>query len=182
MKHAWLYNDLFQALKGEPLSSGFSTNGFFNSASAVPHWKGLQRHRTRRWDWGVRIYVIRVGGVRLYVTSIHGVKVYVVTVGLHSIRIHCFRTHVSVNGVEIQNVKMHEVRIHGVRKYCVRLHNVRVNFAAIQSFIVHPCQNTRCTCTSACAVWCQKVRRVNACCPRYTVSELSLIHIWRCRR
>ena len=36
MKHAERYSDLLQALKGESLSSGFSTDGSFTSASAVP--------------------------------------------------------------------------------------------------------------------------------------------------
>ena len=37
MWHAWLYSDLLQASKGEPLSSGLSTDDSFISASAVPH-------------------------------------------------------------------------------------------------------------------------------------------------
>ena len=36
MKHAWLYSDLLQALKEEPFSSDFSTDGSLISASAVP--------------------------------------------------------------------------------------------------------------------------------------------------
>ena len=37
MKHAWLYAHLLEALKGESLSSGFSTDGSLISASAAPH-------------------------------------------------------------------------------------------------------------------------------------------------
>ena len=37
MKHIGLYSHLFQVLKGELLSSGFSTDGSIISASAVPH-------------------------------------------------------------------------------------------------------------------------------------------------
>ena len=37
VKHSWLYSDLLQALKGEPLSSGFSTDGSLISAPAIPH-------------------------------------------------------------------------------------------------------------------------------------------------
>ena len=37
MKHARLYSDLLQALKGEPSSSGISTDGSLISASAVLH-------------------------------------------------------------------------------------------------------------------------------------------------
>ena len=37
MKHAWLYSGLIQALKGEPLSSGLSTDESLISASAAPH-------------------------------------------------------------------------------------------------------------------------------------------------
>ena len=37
MKHAWLYSDLLQVLKEEPLSSGFSADGAFIFASAIPH-------------------------------------------------------------------------------------------------------------------------------------------------
>ena len=36
MKHTWLYSDLFQALKEQHLSLGFSTDGSLISASAVP--------------------------------------------------------------------------------------------------------------------------------------------------
>ena len=36
-KHAWLYSDLRQALKGKHVSSGFSTKGTLISASAVAH-------------------------------------------------------------------------------------------------------------------------------------------------
>ena len=43
MKHAWLYSDLLQALKGEPLSSGFPTEGFSVSAPAVPHGGGRRK-------------------------------------------------------------------------------------------------------------------------------------------
>ena len=35
LKHAWLYSELLQALKDEPLSSGFSTTGSFISVSSV---------------------------------------------------------------------------------------------------------------------------------------------------
>ena len=38
MKHAWLYSDLLQALNGERMSSGRSTDRSLISASAVPHW------------------------------------------------------------------------------------------------------------------------------------------------
>ena len=42
MTHAWLYSDLLQALKGKPLSSGFSKDGSLISASAVRHyWRFL---------------------------------------------------------------------------------------------------------------------------------------------
>ena len=37
VKHAWLYSDLLQALKGEPSSSWFSTIGSVISVSALPH-------------------------------------------------------------------------------------------------------------------------------------------------
>ena len=50
MKHAWLYTDLLKALKGEPLSSGFSMDGYLIFASAVPHcggWGGAGGERER---------------------------------------------------------------------------------------------------------------------------------------
>ena len=37
MQHVWLYTDLLQALKGEPLSSVFSTDGTWLSAFAALH-------------------------------------------------------------------------------------------------------------------------------------------------
>ena len=40
MKHAELYSGLIHALQGEPLSSGFLTDGSVISASSVPYcWK-----------------------------------------------------------------------------------------------------------------------------------------------
>ena len=36
-QHVWLYTDLLQALKGEPLSSVFSTDATLISASVAPH-------------------------------------------------------------------------------------------------------------------------------------------------
>ena len=45
MKHAWLYTDLPQVLKGEPSSSVFSTDGTIISTSAAPQcggvWEGV---------------------------------------------------------------------------------------------------------------------------------------------
>ena len=38
--HVRLYTDLLQALKGQRLSSAFSSDGTSMSASATPHWKG----------------------------------------------------------------------------------------------------------------------------------------------
>ena len=40
MYHVWLDADLHQALKGESLSSVFSTNVTLISASAAPHFAG----------------------------------------------------------------------------------------------------------------------------------------------
>ena len=44
----WLYFDLLQALKGEPLSSGFSTVGFLIFASSVPT-AGIQNSDKVSW-------------------------------------------------------------------------------------------------------------------------------------
>ena len=43
VQHPWLYSDLLQALKGEPLSSGFPTEGFSVSAPALPHCRGRRK-------------------------------------------------------------------------------------------------------------------------------------------
>ena len=40
VRHAWLYSDLLQTLKGEPLSSGFSTDWSLNSVLHCGEGKG----------------------------------------------------------------------------------------------------------------------------------------------
>ena len=53
MKHAWLFSDLLQVSKGEPLSSGLSTDESIISASAVPHCGAKRRRKV-----GLKTYTI----------------------------------------------------------------------------------------------------------------------------